>query len=170
MGSLFLLPGPDAHTTLCEPSKSRVSVSPILLEVLQSNPTSLQSLILWEFLLPVPDPHVGKPDVGFRTFNPVGRLLWYNCSPVYKSPTQRLWDLILLWLHPSYHLIAASPLSLVVGYLFWWVPVSSCRRLFSSYDSSALARGSECMSLYSAILNQSPRCLVLKAGSLRSRC
>ena len=37
-----------------------------------------------------------------------------------------------IWLHPSYLLIVASPLSLDVGYLFCWVPVSSCRWLFSS--------------------------------------
>ena len=77
-------------------------------------------------------PQVGKPDVGLRTFTPVGGCLWYNCSPVCESPTQQLWDLILLWLCPSYCLIAASPLSLDVGYLFWWVPVSSFRWLFSS--------------------------------------
>ena len=75
---------------------------------------------------------VGKPDVEFRTLTPVGGLLWYKCSPVCESPTQQSWDLILLWLHPSYHLIVASPLSLDVAYLFWWVPVSSCRWLFSS--------------------------------------
>ena len=46
MGSLPLPLGPDAHTTLCVPSKSGVSVSSIPVEVLQSNPTSLQSLIL----------------------------------------------------------------------------------------------------------------------------
>ena len=61
-----------------------------------SNPTSLQSLILWEFLLWLPDLQVGKPDVGLRTFTPVGGPLWYNCSPVCESPTQWLWDLILL--------------------------------------------------------------------------
>ena len=38
----------------------------------------------------------------------------------------------LLWLRSSYYLIVASPLSLDVRYLFWWVPVSSCRWLFSS--------------------------------------
>ena len=124
-------PGPDAHTALCVPSKSRVSVSPSAVEVLQSNPTSLQSLILWEFLLLLPDPQVGKPDVGLRTFTPVGGLLWYKCSPVCESPTQQLRDSILLWLRPSYHLIVASPLCLDVGYRFWWVPVSSCRWLFS---------------------------------------
>ena len=119
MGSLLLPLGPDAHTILCVPSSSGVSVSPSPVEVLQSNPSSLQSLILWEFPLPLPDPHVGKPDVGLRTFTPVGGLLWYKCSPVCESPTQQLWDLILLLLHPSYHLIAASPLFLDVGYLFW---------------------------------------------------
>ena len=60
------------------PSKSGVSVSPSPVEILQSNPASLQSLIIWEILLPVLEPQVGKPDVGLRTFTPVGGLLWYN--------------------------------------------------------------------------------------------
>ena len=77
------------HTLFCVPSKSGVSVSPSPVEVLQSNPTSLQNLILWEFLLLLPDPQVEKPDMGLRTFTPVGGLLWYNCSPVCESPT--LW-------------------------------------------------------------------------------
>ena len=46
MGSLLLPLGPNAHTTLCVPSKNGVSVSPSPVKVLQSNPTSLQSLIL----------------------------------------------------------------------------------------------------------------------------
>ena len=42
-----LLPlGPNAHSTLWVPSKGGVSVSPSPVEVLQSNPTSLQNLIL----------------------------------------------------------------------------------------------------------------------------
>ena len=45
-GSLLLPLGPDAHTTLCVPSKSGVSVSPSPVEVQQSIPTRLQSLIL----------------------------------------------------------------------------------------------------------------------------
>ena len=44
----------------------------------------------------------------------------------------QVWGLIITWLCPSYHLDAASPLSLDVGYLFQWVPTSSCRWLFSS--------------------------------------
>ena len=46
LGSLLLPLCPDAHTILCVPSKSGVSVSPSPVEVLQSNPTNLQSLIL----------------------------------------------------------------------------------------------------------------------------
>ena len=46
LGSLFLPLGPSAHTTLCVPSKSGVSVSPSPVEILQSNPVSLQSLTL----------------------------------------------------------------------------------------------------------------------------
>ena len=89
-------PCPDTHTTLCVPSKSGVFVSPSPVEVLKSIPTRLQSLILQEFLLPLPEPQVGKPDMGLRTFTPVGGLLWYKCSPVCESSTHRLWDLILL--------------------------------------------------------------------------
>ena len=77
-------------------------------------------------------PRFGSLYMGPRTFTPVGELLWYNCSPVCESPTQRLWILISLWLRSSYHLIVASPLSLDVGCLLWWVSVSSCRWLFSS--------------------------------------
>ena len=46
MGSLLLPLGPNVHTTLCVPSKSGVSASPSPVKVLQSNPASLQSLIL----------------------------------------------------------------------------------------------------------------------------
>ena len=88
--------GPDTHTTLCVPSKNGVSVSPSPVEVLQSNLASLHSLILWEFLLLLLDPQVAKPDAGLRSFTPVGGLLWYSCSPVCESPTQQLWDLILM--------------------------------------------------------------------------
>ena len=88
--------GSQCNTTLCVHSKSGVSVSPSPVKVLQSNPASVQSLILWEFLLLLSDLQVGKPDVGLRTFTPVGGLLWYNCCPVCESPTLWLWDLILL--------------------------------------------------------------------------
>ena len=44
-------------------------------------------------------------------------------------PLGRVWDLILSWLWPCYHLFVASSLSLGVGYLFWWIqrpPVHGC--------------------------------------------
>ena len=69
------------------PSKSGVSVTPSPFEILQLNPTSFQCLILWEFLLPLLGPEVRKPDVGLRTFTPVGGLLWYNCSLACESPS-----------------------------------------------------------------------------------
>ena len=55
--SLLLPLGPDVHTTLCVPSKGGVFVSPSPVEVLQSNPTSLQSLIS----LGIPPPIVRPP-------------------------------------------------------------------------------------------------------------
>ena len=39
---------------------------------------------------------------------------------VYGSPTWQVWDLILLWLCPSYHLTVGSSLSLDMGHLFFW--------------------------------------------------
>ena len=105
---------------------------------------------------PIAGPPVWKPDVGLRTFTPMGGLLWYNCSLVCESPTQWLWDLILLWLCPSYHLTVASPSASDLGCLFWWVqclPVDDYSAV--SCESGALSRGSERTSFYSAILNQS---------------
>ena len=59
----------------------------------------------------------GKPDVVFQVFTAVGELLWYYYSPVCGSPTWWVWDLILLWLCPFYHLALAS-LSLDMGIFF----------------------------------------------------
>ena len=44
------------------------SKSPRHVEVLKSNPTSLQSQIPWGFSVSLPDPQVGKSVVGPRTF------------------------------------------------------------------------------------------------------
>ena len=96
MTSLLLSLGPGAYETLCVTSKSRVFVSPSLMEILQSNPASLQIQILWGLLFPLPDPQAGKPFAGFRLMSPVGGLLWYNYFPVCGSPKQWIWDLIFL--------------------------------------------------------------------------
>ena len=72
--------------------------------------------------LDIPSPLVKFPRwkswIGFRTFTTVGELLWYYCSPVCGSPTQKIWDLILSWLCPSYSLVAVSSVSLDVGSFF----------------------------------------------------
>ena len=69
-------------------------------------------------LVPLLNPQAGMPHVECRTFTTVGELLWYYYSPVCGSPTLQIWDLILSWLCPSYHLTEASSLSLNVKYLF----------------------------------------------------
>ena len=66
---------PSVHEIFCAPSKSGVSVSPSPVELLHSCPSGLQSQMLWGFLLPMPDPQGGEPDVGLRTLTPVGKPL-----------------------------------------------------------------------------------------------
>ena len=89
------------------------------------NPAGLQGQIPWGFPVPLLDPQAGKPDTSFRTFTTVGELLWYYYSPVSESPTWWVWNLILSWLHPSYHLAAACLWAQDI--FFRWVPVTSCQ-------------------------------------------
>ena len=97
-------------------------------EVLGSNLAALQNQIPRGFPVPLSDPQAGKPLMGLRTFPAVQELLWSHCSPICGSPTWRVWDLILTRLRTSVRLVVASPLSLDMGYLFFWcVPASSCR-------------------------------------------
>ena len=130
------------HTTLCVPSKSGVSVSPNPVEVLQSNPTSLQSLILWEFLLPLPDPRLGsltwgsEPSLQWVDFCRI-IVLWFVSHPpsVYEicfycdsaPPTVSLWLLLCLWMWGIFF------------DEFQCLPVNDCSAV--SCDSGALARG-----------------------------
>ena len=104
--------------------------------------------------------HCRTPRLGSLMWGSEPSFHWVDfcgmCSPVCESPNQQLWDLILLWLFPSYVLTVASPLSLDVGYLFWWVPLSSYRWLFSSYLWFRCSCKRESTSFYSAVLNQSP--------------
>ena len=157
MGSLLLSPGSWCTHNLCVPSKSGVFVSPSPVKVLQSNPARLQSLILWGFLLPLPDPQVGKPDnVGsehalrwvdfcgiivlqFVNHPPSGYGVWFYCDCA--LPTVSLWLLLCL---------------LMCGIFFGefqCLPANDCSTV--SCDSGALARGSGRMPLYSTMLNQS---------------
>ena len=133
---------------------------PSPVEVLQSNTTGFQSQIPWGVPVPLLDPLAGETDMGFRTFTTVGERLWYYCSPVYRLFTQWVWDLISLWLLPSYGLVAASPLSLNVGHLSLvgssiLLSMAIQQPLQLWFQSSAFSEV-ECVFFYSTILKQSP--------------
>ena len=115
MVTTYFLLCPGTHKNICAPSKSGFCF-PQSCGIPWSNSSVPQNQIFWG-ILPVPDHHTGKSDVGLRNFTPVRELLYYNCLAVCGLPTQQEWDLILLWLHPSYHLLVTS-LSSDVGYLF----------------------------------------------------
>ena len=123
--------GPTAYSVLFVPSKSEVTVSPTSVEVLQSNPAGLQSPIPLIFLASLLDLQAGNLDMGLRTFTTVREFLVLLFSSLWVThPSGMKFD--LSWLHLSYLLIAVSPLSLDMGYIFSWVPVSSCEWLFNS--------------------------------------
>ena len=67
MGLLLLSSGSWCGEDLFVPSKTGISVSSILMEVLKLNPAGLQGQIPWEFLVRLSDPQAGNPDVGLRT-------------------------------------------------------------------------------------------------------
>ena len=74
--------------------------------------------MIWGFLLPIPDPQAGEPDVGLRTLNPVGEPLQYYYFTICVSPSWKVWDLLISQKHTSYSLVVASSLSLDVEHLF----------------------------------------------------
>ena len=97
---------------VCPP---RVSVSPSPLGVEKLNPSVLQSQIPWGFPIPVPEPQVGKPAFGSRTFAASLVLLFSSLWVVHLE------DMGFDFYHGfplSYLLIEASLLSLNTGYLF----------------------------------------------------
>ena len=129
---------------------------PVLWKAYNQTPLALKARFLR-----IPTPFVGLSGFPaftiavFRTFTVVRELLWYYCSSVCGSPTRHVWDLILSWLHTSYHLAAAS-FSLDMGYIFWWVlalSINGCST--ASCDFGALAGGDVHMSYY-AMLNWRP--------------
>ena len=137
------------------PSKCRVSVSRTPVEVLQSNPAGLQSQIPLVFLVSLPDLQSGKLDMGLRTFTTVRELLgiivlqfvdhssfrygiWFYHDCI--SPTFLLKFLLCLWIWAIFF------------HVFQYPPVNGCSMV--SCDLGPLAED-DCISFYSAILNQS---------------
>ena len=76
----------------------------------------------------------------FVTHPPSSYGIWFYCDCA--PPTMSLWLLLFLWMW-----------GIFFGE-FQCLPVDDCSTI--SCDSGVLARGSECTSFYSAILNQSP--------------
>ena len=72
--------------------------------------------------LGIPSPFVRSPGCeaccGVQNLHNSGRTPLELCSPVCGSPTWRVWDFVLLWLCPFYHLTEAFSLSLDMGFLF----------------------------------------------------
>ena len=141
------------HTKFCLCSPGVRSLFPLVLW----KSCGLQGQIPWGFLVPLQYPQAGKPGVELSTFTAVGELLWYYCSPVCGSPTQQVWDLILLYLYSSFHLAVVSSLSLDVGYLFFWgggvsqhPPVNGCSTAGCNFCALT---GDEYVSFYADIFN-----------------
>ena len=120
------------HTRPCVcPLRVGVSVFPRPVEFLWSNPVGFQSQIFWGSAA-----IAGDPDMGLRTFTPVGEFLWPNSFPVCGSPTWWwLWfDFIMiapfLLSCCGFFFIFGCRISIFVGFYFvvisWW--------LFSSYS------------------------------------
>ena len=82
--------------------------------------------------------HCQTPRLGSLMWGSEPSLQWVDfcgisvLQSVSHPPNHQLWDLILLWWCPSYRLIVATPLCLDVGYLLWWVLVSSFQWLSRS--------------------------------------
>ena len=77
-----------AGKVLFVPSKTGVSVSPSLVEVLSSSPTGLQGQIPWGFLVPLSDAQSGKPDEGFRAIATVRDFFGSILQPVGHPPSE----------------------------------------------------------------------------------
>ena len=147
--------GPDVHTTLCVPSKSGVSVPPVLSKSCNEIPLDFKvwfsknsSSCCWT-------PRLGSLTWGsepslhwvdfcdmsvfqFVSHPPSSCGIWFYCDCA--PPAISLWLLLFLWMW-----------GIFFGE-FQCLPVKDCSAL--SCDSAVLARGSESMSFYSSILNQ----------------
>ena len=104
--------------------------------------------MLWGLIPLMPDLQTHEPHIGLRTLIPVGEPLQYDYCLVYASPTQQEWRLVVLRIHPLYHLLMTSSVSLEVEYLFWQVPdffAVGCSAV--SCDLGVFLRGGKCRSL-----------------------
>ena len=156
MGSLLLPLGPNAHTTLCVPSKSGVSVSRSHVESCNQIPLAFKVWFSKNSSSHCQTPRFGSLTWGsepslqwvdfcgisvlqFVNHPPSGYGIWFYCD--WALPTVSLWLLLCL-----------SMWGIFFGE-FQCLPVDDCSAVSCDFD--VLERGSESASFYSAILNQS---------------
>ena len=101
--------GPGVHETCVCPPRVVFLFPPVLWNsckqtLLPSKPDALEAPS------PKATPPGWEPEVGLRTFTPMGEPLLCNYFPVCGLPTWRVWDLILSQLRPSYCLVVAVSL------------------------------------------------------------
>ena len=169
MGSLLLPLGPDAHTTLCVPSKSGVFVYPSLSKSCNQIPLAFKVWFSRNSSSRCRTCRLGsltwgsEPSLQWVDFCGVSVLqsvshpassygIWFYCDCA--PPTISLWLLLCLWM---WGIFFGEFQSLLVDD---WSAVSC--------DSGALTRGSDSMSFYSTILNQSPLSTLQVAAYLLS--
>ena len=143
MGSLFLPVGPDAHTTLCVPSKSGVSVFPVLSKSCNQIPLAFKVWFSrnsssrcqtpwlgtltwgWEPSLQLVD-FCGISVLQFVSRPPSSYGIWFYCDCA--PPAISLWLLLCLWMWG------------ILFREFQCLPVDDCSAV--SCESGALTRGS----------------------------
>lgn len=128
--SLLLSLGPGARNILFVSFKVSCFPQSCGWSVIKS--IDLQSQIPWRFPVPLMDSQVGKSNVGPRTFTTVRELL-----DILFSVLRRVTYLVIM----GFYFIMVVPLlqshcsfSFILGHgvCFWWVPTSSCQRVFNS--------------------------------------
>ena len=109
--------------------------------------------------LGIPRPFVSSPGLkawcGVQNFHNIGRTSLLLLFSSLWSPTWCAWDLILLWLHPSYYLTEASScLWMGISFFGGFQRPSVNGYSTASWDFGVLTGGNERTSFYSTILKQ----------------
>lgn len=111
--------GPGASETWCRFQEWSLSFPSVLWGSCNSAPLVLKAQCSGGSSSWCQTPPAGEPDVGFRTFTPVGEPLHCNSSPVRGSLKSVVWDLIISRVHCSCPSRRGSFLTSSVVDLFW---------------------------------------------------
>ena len=132
MGSLLLPLGPDAHITLCVPSKSGVLFPPVLSKSCNQIPLAFKVWFFRNYLFHCQTPRLGslmwgsEPSLQWLDFcgisvlhfvshSPSSYGIWFYCDCA--PPTVSLWFLLCLWMWVYFLLSSSVFLSMIVQLL-----------------------------------------------------